>query len=105
MYAHYHFCIVNDRNTQSTGLSTLMTVKPFPLLQNMLFLSPTQIAPPCNQSDVRIVKHRVQICHNEMWGYVCADRNVGRSKSGGCGTGWSGNAATVVCKELGFSQG
>lgn len=63
----------------------------------LLFL----IAPPCNDSEVRIVvKNRVQICHDEMWGYVCGNREV-------CGdmiTGWNNNAAKVVCKETGFSH-
>ena len=47
-------------------------------------------APPCSEGEVRLLKRRVQICHEQNWGYVC-----GRD-------GWDRNATSVVCRELGF---
>ena len=107
MYARL---LANDRNTPSAGLSTLILPSHSHCYRRIhcSYLS-LQIAPPCDQSEVRIVvKNRVQICHSETWGYVCAERNIDRSNSGVCEdrtTGWNENAATVVCKELGFSKG
>ena len=34
---------------------------------------------------------RVEMCYNNTWGTICGDY------------GWGYNAATVVCKQLGFS--
>ena len=39
---------------------------------------------------MRLLNDQVQICHNEVWGYVCEDY------------AWTNNDASVVCKELGF---
>ena len=56
--------------------------------------SHSTIAPPCIQNEVRLMRNRVQICKNEVWGYVCNDFS------------WTDNDTSVVCKELGFfSQG
>ena len=49
------------------------------------------IAPPCTENEVRLMKDQVQICHNEVWGYVCSR------------FGWTDDDASVVCKELGFT--
>ena len=49
------------------------------------------LAPPCTESDVRLLNNQLQICHNEVWGYVCGDFD------------WTDNDASVVCRELGFS--
>ena len=48
------------------------------------------IALPCTESEVRLIINRVQICHNEVWGYVCEDND------------WTDDDASVVCRELGF---
>ena len=53
----------------------------------MIFL----LAPPCTESDVRLLNDQLQICHNEVWGYVCGDFD------------WTNDDASVVCRELGFS--
>ena len=47
-------------------------------------------APPCKEGEVQLQINRVQICHNEVWGYVCTEE------------GWSRKEAEVVCRELGF---
>ena len=39
-----------------------------------------------------VIKGRVELCWNEMWGSVC-DQS------------WTVEDATVVCRELGFSEG
>ena len=49
------------------------------------------LAPPCTENDVRLLNDKLQICHNEVWGYVCGDFD------------WTDNDASVVCRELGFS--
>ena len=49
------------------------------------------LAPPCIESEVRLLNDQVQICHNEVWGYICGDFN------------WTNDDASVVCRELGFS--
>ena len=95
-------------HTQSTDLSTLILPSHSNCCRIHCSYLPLQIAPPCHQSEVRIVvRNRVQVCHNETWGYVCAERSIDRSNSV-CEdrtTGWNDNAAAVVCKALGFSQG
>ena len=48
------------------------------------------LAPACSDGEVRLLKKRVQICYNQVWGYVCEDYF------------WSNNDASVVCRELGF---
>ena len=53
----------------------------------MIFL----LALPCTESDVRLLNNQLQICHNEVWGYVCGDFD------------WTNDDASVVCRELGFS--
>ena len=50
------------------------------------------LAPPCTESDVRLLNNRVQICHNEVWGYVCENFD------------WTDDDASVVCRELGFTR-
>ena len=40
---------------------------------------------------MRLLNDQVQICHNEVWGYVCENSD------------WTDNDATVVCRELGLS--
>ena len=53
------------------------------------------LAPPCRDNEIRLLYDQVQICYNEVWGYVC-DSNLN----------WNNNDASVVCRELGFlSQG
>ena len=47
-------------------------------------------APPCNEDEVRLLRDRVLICKNGVWGYVCRDS-------------WTHEDARVVCRELGFS--
>ena len=47
-------------------------------------------APPCSEGDVRLLLERVQICHNQTWGYVCYDRD------------WNVEDVSVVCRELGL---
>ena len=51
------------------------------------------LAPSCIQSlsEVRLLNDQVQICHNEVWGYVCGDSD------------WTNDDASVVCREIGFS--
>ena len=49
------------------------------------------LAPTCIQSEVRLLNDQVQICHNEVWGYICGDSD------------WTNDDASVVCRELGFS--
>ena len=51
----------------------------------------TMIARPCNESELRLLNSRVQICHGTRWGDICDDD-------------WRDTNARVVCKELGFSQ-
>ena len=52
------------------------------------------LAPPCNESEVRLLNDQVQICHNRVWGYVCENND------------WTNNDAAVVCREVGlFPQG
>ena len=48
------------------------------------------LAPACSESEVRLLNNQVQICHNEIWGYVCEDND------------WTDDDASVVCSELGF---
>ena len=48
-------------------------------------------APPCSKGEVRLLKDRVQTCHNEVWNYVCTE------------VGWKHEDAIVVCRELGLS--
>ena len=46
---------------------------------------------------MRLLNDKVQICHNEVWGYVCTDYSS---------FGWTDDDASVVCRELGlFHQG
>jgi hypothetical protein len=45
----------------------------------------------CNESEIRLLDSRVQICHRTLWGDVCGDD-------------WKHADAIVACKELGFSQ-
>ena len=47
-------------------------------------------APPCSEGEVRLLRDRVQSCHNQVWGYVCYKH------------GWSRLDARVVCRELGL---
>ena len=49
------------------------------------------LAPACNDGEVQLLNDRVQICYNQVWGYVCEDFN------------WSHNDASVVCREVGLS--
>ena len=51
----------------------------------------SSIAPPCNESEVRLLNDQVQVCHNETWGYVCEDYH------------WTNDDASVVCRELGYA--
>ena len=39
---------------------------------------------------MRLLNDQVQICHSEVWGYVCENFD------------WTDNDASVVCRELGF---
>ena len=55
------------------------------------------LAPPCIESEVRLLNDQVQICHNKVWGYVCTTYSPYH---------WTDNDASVVCRELGlFHQG
>ena len=50
---------------------------------------------------MRLLNDQVQICHNEVWGYVCSTYNSWLSYFS-----WTNNDASVVCRELGlFHQG
>ena len=48
------------------------------------------LALPCHDGEVRLLRDRVQICKEQIWGYVCKDF-------------WTKWHAKVVCRELGFS--
>ena len=48
------------------------------------------LAPPCIQNEVQLLRDRVQICHNEVWGYVCDDFSL------------SNDDASVICRQLGL---
>ena len=56
----------------------------------MTILLHTIVAPPCIENEVRLLNGQAQICHNEVWGYVCGDSD------------WTNDDASVVCRELGF---
>ena len=53
--------------------------------------------PICSDGDVRLVSGlkpsfgRVQVCYHENWENVCSEK-------------WGDNDATVVCRQLGFSN-
>ena len=49
-------------------------------------------APPCTEGDIRLLRDRVQFCHNNIWGYICYDSS------------WTRTAGGVICQELGFSS-
>ena len=46
-------------------------------------------APPCNDGEVRLLRDRVQMCAEEVWGYIFS-------------AFWTKWHAKVVCRELGF---
>lgn len=63
-----------------------------------LFLAtPTTASVPCSNSDVRLQdgsnerEGRIEICMNGQWGTIC--NNL-----------WDDQDATVVCRQLGFSD-
>ena len=66
-------------------VSNYFVSKPHVLSNNYL-----SSAPPCSDGDVRLLLERVQICHNQTWGYVCYDSD------------WNVEDASVVCRELGL---
>ena len=51
----------------------------------------------CTNDDIRLTgganeaAGRLEFCHNDQWGAVCHDR-------------WNVNAASVVCRQLGFAD-
>ena len=61
----------------------ILCVRPF-------FYIYTILAPLCIESEIRLLNGQAQICHNEVWGYVCGDSD------------WTDDDASVICRELGF---
>ena len=54
------------------------------------------LAPPCIEGEVQLLSDKVQICHHEVWGYVCSTYDYWFSYD------WTDDDARVVCRELGF---
>ncbi|CAI8032178.1 Neurotrypsin [Geodia barretti] len=50
-------------------------------------------APPCREGEVRLLRSRVQTCHNQVWGYICFSPDT-----------WTHQSARVVCRELGLTS-
>ena len=54
------------------------------------------LAPRCSDGEVRLLRNRVQICRNEVWGYVCYEYSENHNI----------DYASVVCRDVGlFSKG
>ena len=61
------------------------------------------LAPPCTENEVRLFNDQVQICHNGVWGYVCATNTYYYYYYYYYPTtSWTDEDARVVCRELGF---
>ena len=55
---------------------------------------------------MRLLSNRVQICHNEVWGYVCTMTTYDYTYdyyTYSLTSDWTDEDASVVCRELGFS--
>ena len=49
-------------------------------------------AQPCKEGDIRLLRDRVQLCHKQVWGYICHDSS------------WTRAAGSIICEELGYSS-
>ena len=80
------------------GFMQIDGIKPFVILDR-----PAQTCSTTQEGDVRLTRTNsitlsnaglVEVCHNGMWGTVCANS---------FSTPWSEKNAQVVCRQLGFS--